>query len=190
MLLGSVMPFGVSGSVAMRLRGTMTGRVFWASELLPPARLRTVAAVVASLALACVIGVAGARAVTACPGSAGQAGAMVTVQVDYRFAGGAFGAPSGRPAAGVTVLAAAADNGAAKPAASAITDDSGHATLTLSDGSWWLFVPPPDTDVAGPLTAAILVRLPDGTVAAGWTGIEISNGESRTATIAVDVAVP
>ena len=122
----------------------------------------------------------------------------VTVHVEYVVSGGARPRPdpaSGRqppppeptrsPAAGVVVQAVPAGDGTAAPAASSVTDSAGSADLVLPAGAYWLIVPRPPAGSAGPLAAAIVRELPDGTGVSSWASVDLAAGATPEVTLSL-----
>jgi len=98
--------------------------------------------------------------------------------------GGARRSPT--PQVGTQVLAAAVSDGSATPVATAVTDDTGAATLSLPAGTYWLFVP-----AAPPERITVAQRsLPNGTATSGWVQVDLAPGQNATASITLANLAP
>jgi len=117
--------------------------------------------------------------------------ASLTVTVGMRSPNGASsGLASGptatlpiTPVGGVEVLAMTPGGSADSPAASAITDGDGNATLDLTPGTYWVFVARADPPGSGPLGTVLTRSLPDGTLTPVWAEVDLSDGNPAAITL-------
>jgi hypothetical protein len=137
--------------------------------------------------LSVVLGLAVVLLVAGGPASGQAATVSLTVQVGLRAPNGALSAapsvsaPSPvSPVGGVEVRAVAAGGSADAPAASAVTDDEGTATLDLAPGVYWVFVVRADPPTSGPLGTTLSRALPDGTLSPAWEEVDLSDGSPST----------
>jgi len=87
------------------------------------------------------------------------------------------------PVAGVEVWAVPPGDATVGPEATALTDADGNASLQLSAGPHWVFVPRSDPPGSGPLGATIMREMPDGTRAPMWAEIDLSDGNPAAITL-------
>jgi hypothetical protein len=142
-----------------------------------------------------VLGLVGAIVASAGVAAAQPATVSLTVQVGVRAPNGAQSASASasapddaspvEPMGGVEVRAVVPGASSDAPAASAITDTEGTATLDLAPGSYWVFVARSDPPASGPLGAVLSRSLPDGTLAPAWEAIDLSDGNPATVLLVV-----
>lgn len=119
----------------------------------------------------------------------------VHVTVEYRAFGGAPPGPGVTPAGPVATPAAgvavrAVPDGGGPPAATATTDATGHATLLLAPGAYWVYVPPTADPDSGVQAGVIARDLPDGTLVANWQAVEVPAGGEITVAILLTMPLP
>ena len=87
------------------------------------------------------------------------------------------------PVPGVEVWAVPPGDATIAPEATALTDADGNATLQLSAGPHWVFVPRSGTPGSSPLGATIMREMPDGTRAPMWAEVDLSDGNPAAITL-------
>lgn len=121
------------------------------------------------------------------PPASGEA--TLSIQVSYVFRPPQRpSVPSPTRAPGDYLEVRAVPVGGGPVAASGMTDASGHVTLQLAEGDYWLFVPPVDVNGQAPPRTVGTTSLPDGTVVLQWWDrVEAPAGSSQTVDLTLDV---